>query len=891
MGIDLILAKKYTEAQAVKFNGSPKGVYATLSALQTAFPTGTIGIYLVVADGNWYYWYNNSWTAGGIYQSTGIADGTIKAENVVANTFERFKKTGNIYRNSFNPQTADVLKNGSGAGDGVNTIQKANSLFVKYSPNTSVKLVRQNATKTDDTFFVTEGSEYVPIAKYGIKPGDTVSFGCILKTADINTRLYLRQYSADMTSITGAYTPKAIANEVNLISNSLVINENTTHIKLNPVSSTSLETIVEIEFIHWYVVKGLSEDIIYVSDQELNYMQNIITNSNFDGVTGWKVFGGVLSTLNSVGILEADGTNLLSYIKQVTSVSCKTGHIIFGKAKVIVKSSDCKILKLILIGSSGQTLLNIIVNPLIDNEYILYGSFSLTSAYTGNLSLRVDAEYETTATALGKIIEIQDIALIDKTEQFGAGKELLDVEILEMLAEYHSADITRDSYVDYEIKDLKSRISNIATIDVTTYGAKGDGITNDTVAIRLAVSNLPNGGTLFFPIGTYLVDNIMLKSNIIVKGNGESTIIKLNDNAVRSDGRSNCFTVENITNVIIKDIQLDGNRVNNAATGPSQDDNFNGILVLNSSDVRIENIWSHSNGYHGCIMVGATRIIITHSKFTDNGYRPFHGHAGVHDCEFSFNYCSDNGKGFTDEVGNPYDGIYFFDDANNLIINGNRIITSNNVGCIVVGGTVTGTMGSQNIVITNNVCESKTSQANGIVLSGNLLNYITIGNNVLHNCQNGIIVNSDNGNAVGLGITINNNIIENNLSHGINLYRGISNSIISGNIIRQNGGDGIYARYLYDCVISNNILSDNGAVVPTNYGINLISCLRINVTSNNFVNTSPTERQKYGVREDSVSDSNLIMNNQFYQMATEAYLLQGVKSIAKNNMVNGVFVI
>ena len=36
--------------------GSPKGVYATLSALQTAFPTGTTGVYLVTADGGWYYW-------------------------------------------------------------------------------------------------------------------------------------------------------------------------------------------------------------------------------------------------------------------------------------------------------------------------------------------------------------------------------------------------------------------------------------------------------------------------------------------------------------------------------------------------------------------------------------------------------------------------------------------------------------------------------------------------------------------------------------------------------------------------------------------------------------------------------------------------------------------
>lgn len=62
-------------------SGSPKGVYSTLSALKTAFPTGTSGAYLVTADGKWYYWDSTlatpDWTAGGVYQSTGIADKSV----------------------------------------------------------------------------------------------------------------------------------------------------------------------------------------------------------------------------------------------------------------------------------------------------------------------------------------------------------------------------------------------------------------------------------------------------------------------------------------------------------------------------------------------------------------------------------------------------------------------------------------------------------------------------------------------------------------------------------------------------------------------------------------------------------------------------------------------
>lgn len=60
-------------------SGAPKGTYSTLSALQTAYPSGVEGIFLVLADGHWYYWNSTvlAWTDGGVYQATGIADGSV----------------------------------------------------------------------------------------------------------------------------------------------------------------------------------------------------------------------------------------------------------------------------------------------------------------------------------------------------------------------------------------------------------------------------------------------------------------------------------------------------------------------------------------------------------------------------------------------------------------------------------------------------------------------------------------------------------------------------------------------------------------------------------------------------------------------------------------------
>lgn len=51
-------------------DASPKEVFQTLAELRVAYPSGKAGIYLVAADGKWYYWRGASWTAGGVYQGS-----------------------------------------------------------------------------------------------------------------------------------------------------------------------------------------------------------------------------------------------------------------------------------------------------------------------------------------------------------------------------------------------------------------------------------------------------------------------------------------------------------------------------------------------------------------------------------------------------------------------------------------------------------------------------------------------------------------------------------------------------------------------------------------------------------------------------------------------------
>lgn len=77
-------------------SGSPKGVYATLALLQAAYPTGNSNIYVVSADGKWYYWSGTAWGSGGVYQTTGIGDASI-TNKMLSKTYSYGQTGANLF--------------------------------------------------------------------------------------------------------------------------------------------------------------------------------------------------------------------------------------------------------------------------------------------------------------------------------------------------------------------------------------------------------------------------------------------------------------------------------------------------------------------------------------------------------------------------------------------------------------------------------------------------------------------------------------------------------------------------------------------------------------------------------------------------------------------------
>lgn len=115
---------------------------------------------------------------------------------------------------------------------------------------------------------------------------------------------------------------------------------------------------------------------------------------------------------------------------------------------------------------------------------------------------------------------------------------------------------------------VKNKIGANLNFNVQSYGAKGDGLTNDSVAIQAAINaaNASGGGTVYFPSGTYLCIGLLGKSNVRIEGeNRYSTTLKAS-----GAGTILCLIGNVQLDVInlpivfmsdVREIMLDGNNV------------------------------------------------------------------------------------------------------------------------------------------------------------------------------------------------------------------------------------------------------------------------------------------------------------------------------------------
>jgi hypothetical protein len=161
-------------------------------------------------------------------------------------------------------------------------------------------------------------------------------------------------------------------------------------------------------------------------------------------------------------------------------------------------------------------------------------------------------------------------------------------------------------------------------ISVFTYGAKGDGVTDDTAAIQqayaaaVAYATLYGGATLFFPDGTYLIsDEIVISAqNITVRGAGFRTVILKQSNTaknvLKNTASNNAFFDLSVTYSTQGAAGTSGflsKGVGGAAGAQVFNTIVNNIAISNAYDA-LQSNWENSAFYNN-VFIGTTGNNIT----------------------------------------------------------------------------------------------------------------------------------------------------------------------------------------------------------------------------------------------------------------------------------------
>jgi Pectate lyase superfamily protein len=112
-------------------------------------------------------------------------------------------------------------------------------------------------------------------------------------------------------------------------------------------------------------------------------------------------------------------------------------------------------------------------------------------------------------------------------------------------------------------------------VNVRAFGAKGNGVADDTVSIQAAINAAKTGETIYFPPGIYDVSNFAVKarSGLSFTGEGRKSVIRQKAGAVR------IATFEASRDIVISNLTFDANGIVS----------FGGVVFYEATGVRIEN--------------------------------------------------------------------------------------------------------------------------------------------------------------------------------------------------------------------------------------------------------------------------------------------------------------
>lgn len=334
-------------------------------------------------------------------------------------------------------------------------------------------------------------------------------------------------------------------------------------------------------------------------------------------------------------------------------------------------------------------------------------------------------------------------------------------------------------------------VSPFPTLNVTMFGAVGDGVTDDTAAIRAACvkANEIGGGAVYLPRGTYgITGQIEVPSNVAVIGDGWNSLITVlsqfapEEKGILHDAGGLGTQDSRIT---IKDLAFDGVAVDRVQ---------NGIWLENADSVLIDNVRGMNIGYstigNGMVVAAVSNARITNSYFW-NSFGPVSGiwitNNKGHDCQI-----------YGCNIMDCYEGIRTDDGTDNILVSANMVTLCRATGIDMFDGS--------NVVVTGNSVSD--SGGAGVVFGSGAtkrVRGVLTGNLIVNSGHAGIMTeNTDE-------ISITGNVIRQNNDLPCIFVRSSNFGSVKGNVANNTGTGGCIK---CENTVDIKVADDNAWIAP-----------------------------------------------------------------------------
>lgn len=193
------------------------------------------------------------------------------------------------------------------------------------------------------------------------------------------------------------------------------------------------------------------------------------------------------------------------------------------------------------------------------------------------------------------------------------------------------------------LADEAGGVPGVAVVSHAAYGAVGDGATNDTDAFRRALDS--SKSAIIVPPGVYMLDDtLVVPSDRVILGFGSASRLKLVPNV--ADG-TDILSATGASNITIRDIVLDGNRLAQPSGGHTTCLQFSGV-----DDVTLTNVQARGSLIDGLYLHNCKRLMVTDCRGFDNGY------PGVDASGMNIDTCDGASINGFMGYGNGYHGLY-----------------------------------------------------------------------------------------------------------------------------------------------------------------------------------------------------------------------------------------